>query len=1652
MKNIITHLKFWLLFSNLCLIVGVAWPYQWPVAPFSGPHPISATMGEWRNDPNPHLHAGVDIGRGAGTNVYPSVTGSIPNPQRQSPEDPLSADIYKNSYYFKVENLEVGNFDYVHIVPNQTIIDWLKTNEGQDYPVIVGSTLLGTIQEISASHLHFEENDGASNPLRIEGLDNYVDTARTYVSTLEFFRKGTDIQLTDKIYGQTDILSRAWDAQSNGSANVSVYKIGYQVKNSQGNIVLGPLYNLRFDSVTGGSRGWVYANFETRQSNLSAYYYYVTNTQTENRYWNTKLKTGEQWNGVDAKLNSEATYPDGKYEVSTLAFDIRENGGDLVTQEGAITVETEIDNFRPYLKKAEIIRDSDDETKYSKEWTLYEDNLTYGPGIDKALGNDNYTIKFEFSEPVVSPTLSIDTLDDLILSSDEPVGNQKNFKTILTINDNFPIEDGEYIMTVNAVDLAGNNLLALNQDQTTINPVTQLTRNAEGTMQGIGGSDTSVVFKIDRTSPTITYLNLQETPHFTCEDEDNCGAPENPKHILWTPSKFTIEDISGVTALNIYKDNFGELYYSETLEDIENINRTFTFIEGSTYTMVATDTLEQSTTMYFIVDAFRPYAKKVTIKNKDTQETAYEAEWLIEGTSLILNKTANEILQPETEYTINILFSEPINAAIAQVEDYEENIALSPISDKIYTGDFYTPSDSIYSERVLKIESYDLANEGNLKVNTGVTEIDIAQIARDATGAMRGQTGIDESHSIIIGEDNIPPTITWYDPYWAEGTLTGANTLETAPWFVSRTTQIFQISDENSGLKFFELYEGPENMLSIEFPTNVNYASLYPRIPENKAGYKVKVIDQMTNATIMHFHIDRAEPKINFENISAYPSGDYFGTSVYGTITDETSGIGEGVYKLLNATAPLTEYVNYEGPTYPEGEKTQYFSFSGLTGGINANSYLFIGTDRSNQIGTKELWLSNQDKTARLDFPQYNNIGLWTAASGMRIKNASLIITGNTIEENMPEECSLLNEPEGMAISVKAVQRGETYPGEIYWDNIPLNLSYAALINKELLYYDDYIGLIDTSNNVYMTQLTSITVTQTGNTNAVDYECAGSTEIYTMPPGSILYKGTVTVNMAWTDIISPEIIEEEWVPAGFNIALHFEKVDILVERVLKGGKISFARAMHNPDIPGQKLAEGNWVYDVSVAAEYEGLIELNFHVDMSNFTSEQIAQMSIYHKEGGNWVKLAAEIGDNIISCKIQYTSPFAIMIPMNDYIAPQTYMETTGAMYVTAQGIYLSANNSIILNAEDITDGTSEISGVATTYYLIDNEPTQQCLSTPFEPYAMAGTCANPIYTLPFTLSEGMHSLYYFSVDHRDNYETGKSTTIYIDGTAPQTTLIAKGSAIESGGTAYITATDSITLTAIDPVVNGVASGMDDISFLIDKTMEECEDIIEDDNAPQGTCENPGYTLPFTLSAGAHTVYYLSEDNVGNEEEVKSANIEVIIPKIAIWSGLAGDGNWHNPDNWRDNEIPGANDNAVLATRDTVYVSSNSPVLVVYDLVLGDEEGLSAPILMISTGVISTGKWTIHKNAILIQNTLEPLKIGNLSLLAGGKIEHKANSNIKESIINLEITNNFIMEAGSGITVTGLGYMGGTSGADGFGPGGGIGEYYGGSGGGHGG
>lgn len=124
-KEIIFCFTTVILLSNFCLL----WSYPWPVSSFNSAHPISGTLGEYRSGP-PHLHAGVDIAE-TGVSVYPVTNGTI-----------YQSDI-------GADYVTVANFDYVHITPNQDIIDWLTAHPGQGYAATTSTTIIGSV---SGSH------------------------------------------------------------------------------------------------------------------------------------------------------------------------------------------------------------------------------------------------------------------------------------------------------------------------------------------------------------------------------------------------------------------------------------------------------------------------------------------------------------------------------------------------------------------------------------------------------------------------------------------------------------------------------------------------------------------------------------------------------------------------------------------------------------------------------------------------------------------------------------------------------------------------------------------------------------------------------------------------------------------------------------------------------------------------------------------------------------------------------------------------------------------------------------------------------------------------------------------------------------------------------------------------------------------------------------------------------------------------------------------------------------------------------------------------------------------------------------------------------------------------------------------------------------
>ncbi|RLE37122.1 hypothetical protein DRJ17_07220, partial [Candidatus Woesearchaeota archaeon] len=135
-------------------------------------------------------------------------------------------------------------------------------------------------------------------------------------------------------------------------------------------------------------------------------------------------------------------------------------------------------------------------------------------------------------------------------------------------------------------------------------------------------------------------------------------------------------------------------------------------------------------------------------------------------------------------------------------------------------------------------------------------------------------------------------------------------------------------------------------------------------------------------------------------------------------------------------------------------------------------------------------------------------------------------------------------------------------------------------------------------------------------------------------------------------------------------------------------------------------------------------------------------------------------------------------------------------------------------------------------------------------------------IYTTTFTITgdDGLYTIEYRSMDNVENLEETKSITVKLDNTPPVSTLTMEGGVQYTSpeGILYASPDTKYILIAEDPVINGVASGLEKIMYSIDK----------------GAFLK--YETALTLPEGIHTIEYHSLDNLGNKEITKSFTVYV--------------------------------------------------------------------------------------------------------------------------------------------------------------------------------
>jgi hypothetical protein len=338
---------------------------------FNTAHGVSGTLGDARGDvAGPRFHWGIDIPAGPGTNVFSITSGRAYHTQHH-------------------DGIYVGNYWYIHL---ENII----ASGSQVVGILENPLNPDRIGDVAGDHLYFQIGPSGgpfTNPLSYDGGPvGYTDNGMPMVFSLNFWRSGSEGQTVQEVqsplWGKIDIRTYCQDRQTSGGVNTTsgIYRLEWLVRDRNTGTTYGPYQTTVFSQVQPPNNGapvlLVYDRHNYRT--VSPFYYWVTNpiinNQVEDRYWNTKLRQGEDWNGLDARINSEAYFPDGNYRVWVMAYDIKGNGGDTITRQGAEYKDVLLDNFLPYVSKVEIKQE--EEIRYEGEWSKIP--LSYDLG-----GNEN---------------------------------------------------------------------------------------------------------------------------------------------------------------------------------------------------------------------------------------------------------------------------------------------------------------------------------------------------------------------------------------------------------------------------------------------------------------------------------------------------------------------------------------------------------------------------------------------------------------------------------------------------------------------------------------------------------------------------------------------------------------------------------------------------------------------------------------------------------------------------------------------------------------------------------------------------------------------------------------------------------------------------------------------------------------------------------------------------------------------------------------------------------------------------------------------------------------------------------------------------------------------------------------------------------------
>ena len=245
-------------------------------------------------------------------------------------------------------------------------------------------------------------------------------------------------------------------------------------------------------------------------------------------------------------------------------------------------------------------------------------------------------------------------------------------------------------------------------------------------------------------------------------------------------------------------------------------------------------------------------------------------------------------------------------------------------------------------------------------------------------------------------------------------------------------------------------------------------------------------------------------------------------------------------------------------------------------------------------------------------------------------------------------------------------------------------------------------------------------------------------------------------------------------------------------------------------------------------------------------------------------------------------TAPYRLVI--GDNLPPRTALtistpEASGGSLADA---FVSRRTTFTLTSVDDLSavGDGQGLGVAFQQLTVDGFARAQ--------FVDAHPGQGQVFVSSFSLSadsDGVHAVGYLAQDTIQNREAVHITTVAVDNTPPETWLAVSSPSFG----AYLSTAAVVSLTAMDPMTGGVASGVSAVLFRDNGAVFQ------------------SYSSTFSLSAGAHALEYYAEDRVQNVELPKSTTLYVDAdpPVSSVFIGTP----------------------AFTATDGAVYVSTASPL-----------------------------------------------------------------------------------------------------------------------------